>query len=198
MRDKYPILAVQLRSHMSSECAEHLIGMFMSVMMAPEVKEIIPPLASFIHCSHLSTSNPLLHQRQERIKKKTNRQKRDQKRKTHRALVKDDAPLRVQADRQQRGHRLPPAPPQHLAAPRPDLLVVVVPRRRRERVQVDDGEEELGARRARVLEADPLPQGAEVVAQVRRAGGLDAREDDGFPLVSVVNLVVVVVVSRSG
>lgn len=54
-------------------------------------------------------------------------------------------------------------------------------------MQIDDGEQELGVGfgGGRVLEMDPLLQGAEVVAQMWHAGGLDAGEDD-FLFVSLV------------
>jgi len=44
-------------------------------------------------------------------------------------------------------------------------------------VEVDDGEEECCIRGSSVLHANPLLEGAEVVAEMGDAGGLDAGED---------------------
>lgn len=46
-------------------------------------------------------------------------------------------------------------------------------------VEIDDGVNEL--RVGLLLELHPLPQSADIVAEVRDAGGLDPREDDSGP-----------------
>lgn len=45
-------------------------------------------------------------------------------------------------------------------------------------MQVDDGEDQVGARGGFILQLDPSLQRTQIVAQMRDAGGLDAREDD--------------------
>lgn len=84
------------------------------------------------------------------------------------ALGEDGAARRVEADGKQAG--------QHLAATLPQVAGVLLDG---DGVQVDDGEEQGCVGRGLILQADPLSQGAQVVAQVGDAGGLDAGEDDG-------------------
>lgn len=86
---------------------------------------------------------------------------------TYRALVEDQTPLRIQPHRQHRG--------QHRAAAAPQRVRLL---RHRDGVQVDDRVQQLGAGHCGVLQRHPAFERAEIVAEVRDAGGLDAGEDD--------------------
>ena len=95
---------------------------------------------------------------------------------THVALPKQAAPLRLQANSQQRSERLPLARPQRVCPGAAPSSTVPLPRRERHGVQVDDGKQQPRVARCVVLHAGPLPQRAQVVAQVRHPCRLDARE----------------------
>ena len=83
-------------------------------------------------------------------------------------LGEDDAAAGMQADGEERGVRLEGVLAQGMGALGYG-----------DGVQVDDRVEDAVGRRGLILQLDPLSQGAQVVAQVGDAGGLDARED-GF------------------
>ena len=85
----------------------------------------------------------------------------------HVALREDDADLWVEPAREQ--------PRSGFERASADLSRVVFDR---ERVQVDDAEDRVGL----VLVRDPLAEGAEVVADVRRAGRLHSREHPFHPV----------------
>jgi hypothetical protein len=89
-------------------------------------------------------------------------------------LGKDDGLLGVQADSEQAG--------EHLTAPCCQLVGILADG---DGVQVDNGEEQRGIGGRVVLQLHPLAQGAEIVAEMGDARGLDAREDDGRMVVIV-------------
>lgn len=85
-----------------------------------------------------------------------------------RGLVEDGAAIGVDADSKKRREAL--------ASMFPELLGRLGSRHG---VEVDDGVNEPSV--GQVLQLHPLPQGADVVAQMRDSGGLDARKDDPRP-----------------
>src|SRR5260370_930358 len=80
----------------------------------------------------------------------------------HHALVEDDAALGIDAGGDI-GRR-------HLARLRAQLVRVL---RQCQRMQVDDAEDAVVV----ALQRDPVSDGAEIIAEMQIAGGLDARED---------------------
>ncbi len=89
---------------------------------------------------------------------------------TDRRLVKQGAAVGVDAYGEQGSQCLPLVPPESFGV-----------LRNGDGVEVDDGVYQLGVGLLLVLQAKPLPQGTDIVAEMGHAGGLYAGEDDPGP-----------------